>query len=670
MASQKGSKSIQKRIRELSLMLNQYSYEYHQLDAPTIPDAEYDQLFAELQALEAAYPELQLPDSPTQRVGSPVLERFESVTHLKPMLSLENAFADKEVEVFTRKVVDAVGDKTIEYVCEPKLDGLAISLLYENGVLVRAATRGDGRIGEDVTLNVKTIRCIPLRLAIEKPPQQVEIRGEVYISKKGFDKLNRQQRTLGEKEFANPRNAAAGSLRQLDSAITAKRPLAMYAYALGVITGDLKFNTHRACLDWIERAGLPVCKQIQLATGLTACLEFYQQILAKRDNLPYEIDGVVYKVNRLDWQQELGFVSRAPRWALAHKFPAQEQLTTVEAIEYQVGRTGAITPVARLRPVFVGGVTVSNATLHNFDELARKDVRIGDTVVIRRAGDVIPEVVSVVLQKRPANTHCPEIPRVCPVCGSEARKEADQAVTRCQGGFACKAQVSESIKHFVSRKALHVDGLGAKLIELLVEDGWLHSASDLFDLSAESLAKLPRMGKKSAQNTIAALNAAKKTTLPKFLYALGIREVGEATAHSLAQHFKNLPAIAAASIDELLEISDVGSVVADNIYCYFRDRRNQNLIAKLEGHGVHWEPMRLSKQQDLAGKCYVITGTLQNYTRDEIKQRLLDRGAQVSGSVSKKTDALIVGASPGSKLAKAQSLGVMVITEEQLGTFL
>jgi DNA ligase (NAD+) len=660
------SQTVRARIQALSNLLNQYSREYYQLDSPTVPDAEYDQLFAELVSLEQANPELRLPDSPTQRVGAAALDRFESVKHLQPMLSLDNAFDDDEVAAFGKKVTEAVGDAAVDYVCEPKLDGLAISLVYEDGLLVRAATRGDGQIGEDVTLNVKTIRCIPLQLNLKEPPKQVEIRGEVYLPKKGFNKLNSQQRNLGEKEFANPRNAAAGSLRQLDSTIAAKRPLAMYAYSLGVVKDGPSFTTHQAALAWIEAAGFPVCGEIKVVKSIDKCIVFYQRILKKRDQLPYEIDGVVYKVNRLDWQQELGFVSRAPRWALAHKFPAQEKLTIVEAIEYQVGRTGAITPVARLKPVFVGGATVSNATLHNFDELARKDVRKGDAVVIRRAGDVIPEVVSVVLQKRPANTKQPKVPTTCPVCGSEARKELDQAVTRCQGGYECPAQVSESIKHFVSRKALDVDGLGDKLIEQLVEQKWLHSACDLFDLTWQELATLPRMAEKSAKNTVEALEKAKKTTLPKFLFALGIREVGEATARSLAQHFKNLEALAKAEMDALLEVSDVGPVVAENIHRYFREKRNQTLIANLQQHGVTWETVQSSAQQDLAGKRYVITGTLENHSRDELKQLLQDRGAQVSGSVSKKTDALIVGVSPGSKLAKAQALGVTVITEDKL----
>lgn len=662
-----GAQAAKKRIRELSDLLEVYSREYYQNDSPTVPDAEYDQLYSELVELEQAHPHLRMPNSPTQRVGAAPLDSFGSVTHLKPMLSLDNAFAAEDITSFHQKIKDKLdaGEK-IEYVCEPKLDGLAISLIYEEGLLTRAATRGDGKVGEDVTVNVKTIRSVPLQLKIKKPPKLVEIRGEVYMPKRGFEKLNQLQLKAGDKLFANPRNAAAGSLRQLDSSIAAKRPLALYAYSLGVVAGDLDFATHLASLKWIEQCGFPVCEEIKTADGSEKCIAFYEAIMQKRDNLPYEIDGVVYKVNRLDWQEELGFVSRAPRWAIAHKFPAQEKLTTVETIECQVGRTGAITPVARLKPVFVGGVTVSNATLHNFDELTRKDVRQGDTVVVRRAGDVIPEVVSVVIEKRIPGSSQPNLPTSCPVCGATVVKEEDQTVIRCSAGYECPAQLSESIKHFVSRKALNVDGLGDKLIDQLVERGWVKSACDLFELKWHDMATLPRMAEKSAKNIVEALESAKKTTLPKFLYALGIREVGEATALTLAQHFRDLDTIAEASEEALLEVGDVGPVVANNLANYFDKESNQALIKNLQNHGIAWEKLQSSGRNDLSGKRYVITGALQDYKRDELKALLQERGAQVSGSVSKKTDALIVGEAAGSKLAKAQSLGVKIITEKEL----
>lgn len=658
------------RIQELSELLLRYNREYHQLDQPSVPDAEYDTLFAELKRLEELHPKLALPNSPTQRVGAAALDGFTSVTHLKPMLSLDNAFSDVEVESFYKRLQDQLAEPTIELVCEPKLDGVAISLLYEDGKLKRAATRGDGRVGEDVTINIRTISCIPLQLKLDDPPRQVEIRGEIYMPKEGFKKLNERQAKAGEKTFANPRNAAAGSIRQLDSSVTAKRPLMFYAYALGIVEEGPSFSTHMDSLDWLKHCGLPVCELIKTVATVQQCLGFYNDISHQRDNLAYEIDGIVYKVNRLDWQEELGFVSRAPRWALAHKFPAQEKLTTVEAIEYQVGRTGAITPVARLKPVFVAGVTISNATLHNFDELYRKDVRVGDTVIVRRAGDVIPEVVSVVLENRPNNATKPDIPASCPVCGATAQKEENQAVTRCQGGLQCRAQLAESLKHFVSRKALNVDGLGDKLIELLVEREWVKSAADLFRLQWHDLATLPRMAEKSAKNTTDALEKAKKTTLPKFLYALGIHEVGEATALALANHFGTLEKIAAATEEELLSVADVGPVVAGNLVHYFADKKNQALIENLINTGISWPSSEKSTDQSLAGKRYVITGTLENYTRDELKQLLQDKGAQVSGSVSKKTDALIVGAEAGSKLAKAQSLGVQIITEGELSQLL
>ena len=660
-----------KRAAQLREQLNRYGREYHQNDAPTVPDALYDRLFVELLDLEDSYPALQAPDSPTQRVGSAIIPGFKTIAHLDPMLSLGNAFDDSDFIAFDQRIHKSLEvDAGIDYVCEPKLDGLAVNLLYENGLLIQAATRGNGQEGEDVTLNVKTIRSIPLQLHTKKPPKLIEIRGEIFISKAGFESLNKDQVEKGLKTFANPRNAAAGTLRQLDSRIVSKRPLSFYTYGVGRIEGELGFDTHHNTLLWLAEAGMPVSDQVKCVKTQAACLAYHQDILQRRDALPYEIDGVVLKVNRRDYQLELGAISRAPRWAIAYKFPAQEEITVVLAIEFQVGRTGSITPVARLEPVFVGGAMISNATLHNMGELARKDIREGDTVIVRRAGDVIPEVVSVVLEKREKTAKKPVAPTECPVCGAPAEKKEDQAALRCTAGFQCSAQRAEAIKHFVSKKALDIDGLGDRLIEVLVARDWVRTPVDLYKLKAHDLATLPRMAEKSADNTVEAISASKQTTLSRFLYALGIREVGEATANQLAQHFGSLEKIMDASDEALLEVADVGPVVAETLCAYFSSEKNRTLVEALISEGINWPSVTTSKSDVLAGNRYVITGTLEQYGREELKGLLIERGAVVSASVSKKTTALIVGAAAGSKLAKAQSLGVAIIEESDLDNLL
>lgn len=661
------SKDVAQRVDKLRKLIEKYNNQYYIDDAPTVPDAEYDRLFQELLELEQAHPDDGLLISPTQRVGATPAKSFKPIKHLVPMLSLGNIFTDDDLQAFGKRIDQGLDSAAaVEFVCEPKLDGLAVSLCYENGVLVRAATRGDGQTGEDVTANVRTIRQIPLHLQTANPPRLIEIRGEVFMAKKDFIALNKRQVSNGEKEFANPRNAAAGSLRQLNSAITAQRSLSIYVYALGEQQGGEIVATHWESLQWLKQAGFPVAKECKRVKGVAACADYYKAIAAGRDELPFEIDGVVYKVDSFDAQEKLGAVSRAPRWAIAHKFPAQEKLTEVLAVELQVGRTGAITPVARLKPVFVGGVTVSNATLHNFDELTRKDVRVGDTVIVRRAGDVIPEVVSVVMDRRPEKTSIMKIPSACPVCGSPVEKLEDQAVARCAGGLHCSAQLSESIKHFVSRKAMDIDGLGDKLVEILVERGWVKEVSDLYRLKAHDLATLPRMGEKSAENTVEALEKSKQTTLARFLFALGIREVGEATARQLAKHFSELDAIRQASYDQLMAVADVGPIVAENIFQFFRDKANWVVVKQLLAQGVSWSAVTTPQSQPLAGKRFVITGTLEHDTRDGVKAKLIALGAQVSGSVSQKTDALIAGSAAGSKLQKAQDLGVTVLSEAQL----
>jgi DNA ligase (NAD+) len=659
-------KNVARRAAALREQINYHNYRYYVLDNPEIPDAEFDILFRELQALERDYPSLITSDSPTQRVGATPLAEFGEVKHVIPMLSLDNAFSEEEVRAFDRRVCEGLRVDAVSYAAEPKLDGLAVSLLYEDGVLVRAATRGDGYTGEDITQNVRTIPSVPLRLMGKGHPRRLEARGEVYMSKKGFNALNKRQEAQGEKIFANPRNAAAGSIRQLDPRITARRPLEICCYGVGQVEDGRLPDRHSAILDQLQEWGLRVSAERALVRGVDGCLRYFTKMGAKRAALAYEIDGVVYKVDSLAQQQKLGFVARAPRWAVAHKFPAEEALTKVVGIDVQVGRTGALTPVARLEPVFVGGVTVSNATLHNEDEVHRKDVRVGDSVIIRRAGDVIPEVVSVVIERRPSGTRIFHLPKRCPVCGSEVVRVEGEAAARCSGGLYCPAQRREAIRHFASRRAMDIEGLGDKLVEQLVEQGLVRDVADLYELGVEQVAGLERMGVKSAENLLNALNKSKTTTLARFLYALGIREVGEATAQALAHYFGELDAIAQADVEALQAVPDIGPVVAQQIAAFFHERHNREVIKKLQAAGVHWPKVeRSAASSPLAGKTFVLTGTLAAMTRDEAKQRLQSLGAKVTGSVSAKTDYVVAGEEPGSKLEKARALDVAVVDERQ-----
>jgi DNA ligase (NAD+) len=664
-----GARDAAGRAKALRAALEEANYRYYVLDAPTIDDAEYDRLFRELQELEARHPELAASDSPTTRVGAPPLEAFGAVRHRVPMLSLGNAFSDEEVEAFDRRVRDGLGADPVEYACEPKFDGLAVSLAYEAGQLVRGATRGDGYEGEDVTLNLRTIRSIPLRLHADRAPRLLEVRGEVILYRRDFERLNARQRELGEKEFVNPRNAAAGSLRQLDSRITARRPLRFFAYGVGDVEGFRLPATQAGLLDSLDGLGLPVCGERRSARGVAGLLAYYRELEAKRAKLPYEIDGVVYKVNRLADQERLGFVARAPRFALAHKFAAEEATTELLAIEVQVGRTGAITPVARLQPVFVGGVTVTNATLHNQDELHRKDVRVGDSVVVRRAGDVIPEVVRAVPGSRKPHAPLFRMPAKCPVCGSAIVRLPDETVARCSGGLFCPAQRKQALLHFASRRAMDIEGLGEKLVDQLVDAGLVGTAADLYALDAARLAALERMGDKSAQNVLEALERSKRTTLARFVYALGIRNVGEATARDLARYFGALDPLMAADEAALQEVPDVGPVVAMSIRRFFAERHNRDVIAALRRHGVRWEegkPRAATPAGPLAGKTLVLTGTLPGLAREEAAALIAAHGGKVTGSVSTKTDYVVAGADPGSKLAKAQALGIAVLDEDGL----
>ena len=662
------SPEISERAAQLRDLINRYNFLYYSADDPEVTDAEYDRLFAELKKLEADYPELITADSPTQRVGSTPLDKFTQVTHAMPMLSLDNVFDEAELTAFNQRVLDRLNtDAVITYAAEPKLDGLAISIRYENGLLVQAATRGDGAVGEDVTENVRTIRNVTLKLHGKNVPQVVEIRGEIYMPKAGFEKLNQKRLANNEKLFVNPRNAAAGSLRQLDSSVTASRPLALFCYGLGELQGMERPSSHTEAMQIISEWGGAISPDTQQLKGVDECLEYLHQLGERRASLSYDIDGVVFKVDDSRLQERLGFVSRAPRWAIAYKFPAQEESTQVVDIEVQVGRTGALTPVARLQPVFVGGVTVSNATLHNEDEVRRKDVRIGDTVIIRRAGDVIPEVVQVVKDKRPANATEFVMPTHCPVCGAEVERVEGEAVARCSGGLFCAAQRKEAIKHFASRKALDIDGLGDKLVEQLVDAELIKDPADLFYLNKEQFSALERMGEKSAENLVNALEQAKNTRFARFLYALGIREVGEATARSLALHFVELDKLTAAKEDELIEIEDVGPVVAHHIYTFFQQTHNLDVIKRLLDAGVNWpEEKPVYANSELAGKTIVLTGTLENLSRSEAKEKLLALGAKVAGSVSAKTDYVVAGRDAGSKLNKAQSLGIDVVDEATL----
>ncbi len=665
-------KSVQEQIAALSTTLRHHEYLYHVMDAPEVPDAEYDRLMNQLRELESAHPDLITPDSPTQRVGASPLTAFEQVRHEVPMLSLDNTFDEAGFRAFNKRVQDRLkSSEELTYCCELKLDGLAVSLLYENGLLVRAATRGDGTTGENITANVRTVRAIPLRLQGDNIPARLEVRGEVFMTESGFEKLNEEARRTGGKVFANPRNAAAGSLRQLDPRITARRPLTFFCYGFGLLEGGEMPASHWARLQQFKAWGLPVSERIKLVHTADEALAFYHHIEQERPALGFDIDGVVIKVDSQALQERLGFVARAPRWAIAFKFPAQEQLTVVRDVEFQVGRTGAITPVARLEPVQVAGVIVSNATLHNADEIARLGLRIGDRVAIRRAGDVIPQVVSVVESDRPADAREIVFPQHCPVCGSDVERVEGEAVTRCTGGLICGAQRKEALKHFVSRRAMDVDGMGDKIIDQLVEKEYVKTPADLFRLTAGKLTGLDRMGPKSAQNVVAALEKAKLTTLLRFLYALGIREVGEATAANLARHFGELERVMNADLDALIAVPDVGKVVAAHVRNFMEEESNREVIRELtEEIGVHWPAVAVIKAEEIdspfAGKTVVLTGSLSQMNRDDAKARLAALGAKVSGSVSKKTDLLIAGEAAGSKLAKAQELGIPVIDEAEM----
>jgi DNA ligase (NAD+) len=668
------NREVIREIEELRSAIETHNYAYFVLDEPTIPDVEYDRLMRRLAELEAKHPELITSDSPTQRVGATPIGQFEEVQHDQPMLSLGNAFSEEEVESFDKRVKERLRDEgievpSIEYVAEPKLDGAAVNLRYEGGRLVRGATRGDGRTGEDITHNIRTIPSVPLKLVGRDVPELLEVRGEVFMPLAAFRAFNEQAAKRGEKTLLNPRNGAAGSLRQLDPRLTAIRPLDVFFYGIGESKGWQQPSTQSETLELLKTLGLKTCPEWKLVDGFLGCLKYYSSISARRPDLAYEIDGVVYKVNQLDWQRRIGFVARAPRWALAHKFPAKEEVTVVKAIEFQVGRTGALTPVARLEPVFVGGVTVSNATLHNMDEIRRKDVRVGDTVIVRRAGDVIPEVVQVIADRRPKSAKPIAMPRKCPVCGSKVVRAEGEAIYRCTGGRTCSAQNIESLKHFASRRAMDIDGLGEKLIEQLVLEGTVKTPADLYELRKEDLAARERMGEKSAGKLITALEASKGTTLARFLYALGIRDVGEATAAALAAHFGDLESIMSADEQHLEAVPDIGPVIAREIHRYFRDEQNRHLVEALVRTGITWPETQPRAQSDsrFRGKTIVITGTLSSMTRDEAKEHLRMLGARVTSSVSKKTDFLVAGENPGSKLDKAKTLGVPVLSERDIG---
>ena len=661
--------TLQAKLETLRNTLRRYEYEYHVLDNPSVPDSEYDRLFHQLKALELEHPDLVTADSPTQRVGAKPLAGFRQIRHEMPMLSLDNAFSDEEFYAFVKRIEDRliVLPKPLTFCCEPKLDGLAVSILYVNGVLSQAATRGDGSRGEDITANIRTIRNVPLQLLIDNPPARLEVRGEVFMPHAGFERLNKHALELGEKTFANPRNAAAGSLRQLDPNITSKRPLAFNAYSIGIEEGINLPNTHYARLQWLKSVGIPINPEIRLCNGVEEVLTFYRDMQNKRALLGYDIDGTVLKINDIELQNELGFISKAPRWAIAYKFPAQEELTVLNDVEFQVGRTGAITPVAKLKPVFVAGVTVSNATLHNGDEIARLNLAIGDTVVVRRAGDVIPQIIGVLHERRPADAKPIIFPHNCPVCDSQIVRIEGEAVARCTGGLFCAAQRKESLKHFVSRKAMDIDGVGGKLIEQLVERELIRTPADLFKLDLTTLMQLERMGEKSAKNALNSLEQAKHTTLARFIFALGIREVGESTALNLANHFKTLEALKNADFEQLQAVPDIGEVVANRILAFWREPHNVDAVNDLIAQGIHWDAVETKEAGDnpFKGKIVVLTGTLSQMGRNEAKALLQEMGAKVSGSVSAKTDFVIAGDAAGSKLTKAQELGITVLSEDE-----
>lgn len=662
--------TLQETFDELRGKIRRYDYEYYVLDAPTVPDIEYDRCFKALQVLEQQHPEYITTDSPTQRVSGQVMDTFAPLQHYQPMLSLGNVFTRDELQAFFKRIIDRVNipESELIFTCEPKLDGLAVNLIYENGVLVGAATRGDGSVGENITANIKTIACIPLHLLGENLPRLIEVRGEVYMPKEGFAALNARAEQLGEKIFANPRNAAAGSLRQLNAKITADRPLANYCYGIGRVDGLLLPDSHFQQLQILKSLGFRISPENRRVTGIQGCIDYYHDIQERRDSLPYEIDGVVYKLDSTLLQQRLGYVARAPRFACAHKYPPREEMTQIVAVDFQVGRTGALTPVARLKPVSVSGVTVSNATLHNMDEIIRKDIHIGDTVIVRRAGDVIPEVVGVVHEYQPHHRISIELPSSCPICGSEVLRESHEAVARCMGGLFCPAQLKRSIWHFASRRAMAIDGLGESMIELLVDQKLIKNVADLYLLQKYQLIDLPNMGIKSAENIVAAIQASKKTTFKRFLYALGIREIGEVSAGTLANHFKNLSAMQAANYEDLTAISDIGPVGAENILHFLAQPHNQQIISQLLTHGVHWEetnrPVK-STSSPFFGKTIVLTGTLMHSNRDDAKQRLEQCGAKISNSVSSKTDFVLVGENPGSKYDKALELGIKILSEQE-----
>ena len=655
------------RYHDLQRELARLEHAYYVLDQPLVPDAEYDRLYRELLDLEAQHPDWVTPDSLSQRVGGAPLKEFMEVKHSVPMLSLNNAFEESELIGFDRRCREGLGLDHVEYACELKFDGLAISLRYENGVLVQAATRGDGASGEDVTSNIRTIRAIPLRLQGPNLPNVIEVRGEVFMHRADFEAMNKTAAKSGEKEFANPRNAAAGSLRQLDSKVTAKRPLSFFAYGLGALEPSQWLpSTHSELLNLYEVLGLPVCRERTVVSSLDGLMKFYAGIAAKREQLPYEIDGVVYKVNSFAEQQQLGYVSRAPRFAIAHKYPAQEEITTVLGIDVQVGRTGAITPVARLAPVLVGGVTVTNATLHNEDEVRRKDVRIGDTVVVRRAGDVIPEIVSVVLDRRPSKTQVFVMPTHCPVCESHIERLSDEAVARCSGGLFCAAQRKQALLHFAQRRAMDIEGLGDKIVDQMVDLNLVRTPADLYRFGFAALVNMERMGEKSADNLLQSIAQSKKTTLARFIFGLGIRHVGESTAKDLAKHFGGIHALMDAPMDELLMVNDVGPVVADSIVSFMSEPHNREVIEQLLVSGIEFQNEERITTVDLSGKTFVLTGTLPTLSRDQAKELLEAAGAKVAGSVSQKTSFVVAVSEAGSKLDKATELGIPILDEAAL----
>lgn len=666
-------RDVESEIAKLRQQINQHNFLYHTQDAPEISDGEFDQLFRALKALEEQYPELVSADSPTQRVGAVPLPSFDQIEHEKPMLSLDNAFGEDDMRDFDRRVRDRlerVGE--VSYACEPKIDGVAVSLLYENGTLLRAATRGDGTTGENITQNVRTIESVPLSLLGSGFPERLEVRGEVYFPRVGFDKMNADAQATGGKVFANPRNAAAGTLRQLDSRETAKRPLTMFAYSVGIVQGGDMPATHTEILAKLSQWGLRTNPLTESVDGVDACLDYYHRLMIARAELDYEIDGIVFKVNDIAYQQRLGMLTRTPRWAIAHKFPAEEGVTVLEAVEFQVGRTGAVTPVARLQPVRVGGVTISNATLHNMDEVARLGLLVGDTVMVQRAGDVIPKVVAVITEKRPANATAIELPQHCPACGSQVIKAEGEVIARCSGGLICGAQRKEQIRHFASRLALDIEGLGDKLVNQLVDAALIANSADLYTLTAHQLTSLPRMAPKSAGNLIDALEKSKKTSLARFIYALGIQEVGESTARSLALHYRRLPLLRIADEESLQQVPDVGPIVASRIYRFFQQEENNRVIDALLASGLHWEELpeasgtATASGEPLVGQTWVLTGTLSSLTRSDAKARLQSLGAKVAGSVSAKTSCVVAGDAAGSKLTKAVELEVPVMSETEL----